>query len=91
MPSAFVLREAERERLAELVSACRLVTVTGPGGIGQTRLADETAGVVGGRLPGGVRRCELAASFPLVVALGSLSGPKSTKREGRGQTGSPST
>jgi predicted ATPase len=57
VPSGFVGREAERDALAELVAICRLVTVTGPGGIGKTRLADETTGVVGGRFPGGVRRC----------------------------------
>jgi predicted ATPase len=64
VPSGFVGREAERDALAELVATCRLVTVTGPGGIGKTRLADETTGVVGGRFPGGVRRCELSPLEP---------------------------
>jgi predicted ATPase len=75
--SAFVGREAERAALAELVSACRLVTVTGPGGMGKTRLADETAGVVGGHFPGGVRRCELSPLEPSAgvgVAVASALG-----------------
>jgi predicted ATPase len=39
----FFGREAERQRLLDLVSENRLVTLTGPGGIGKTRLAVETA------------------------------------------------
>src|SRR5579871_2335697 len=35
----FFGRETERQRLQELVAENRLVTVTGPGGIGKTRLA----------------------------------------------------
>ncbi|HLV81213.1 MAG TPA: BTAD domain-containing putative transcriptional regulator, partial [Chthonomonadaceae bacterium] len=43
----FFGREEERERLAGLLQpggACRLVTLTGPGGTGKTRLAIEVAG-----------------------------------------------
>jgi len=42
----FFGRQAERQKLAELVQANRLVTLTGPGGIGKTRLAVETAGTI---------------------------------------------
>lgn len=41
--TSFVGRRRERDRLAELVAAHRLVTVTGPGGAGKTRLAVEVA------------------------------------------------
>lgn len=41
--SSFVGRRAERELLAKLVASNRLVTVTGPGGIGKTRLVLELA------------------------------------------------
>ncbi|MFH8622656.1 ATP-binding protein [Streptomyces vietnamensis] len=53
----FVGRERERERLAALVAAARLVTLVGPGGAGKTRLALE----VGGGLPGEVRFVDLGA------------------------------
>lgn len=39
----FVGRRGERDRLAALIGEHRLVTVTGPGGMGKTRLAVETA------------------------------------------------
>jgi predicted ATPase/DNA-binding CsgD family transcriptional regulator len=41
--STFVGREAERRALLAVVSSHRLVTVTGPGGIGKTRLALQVA------------------------------------------------
>ncbi|RSS51330.1 BTAD domain-containing putative transcriptional regulator [Streptomyces sp. WAC01280] len=53
----FVGRDRERERLASLVTAARLVTLVGPGGAGKTRLALE----VGAGLPGEVRFVDLGA------------------------------
>src|SRR5579883_298231 len=41
--STFVGRDANEKELRELLSARRLVTLTGPGGIGKTRLAVEVA------------------------------------------------
>jgi predicted ATPase/class 3 adenylate cyclase len=41
--SSFVGREREKDELLELLRASRLVTLTGPGGTGKTRLAIETA------------------------------------------------
>jgi non-specific serine/threonine protein kinase len=41
--SSFVGREDELARLARLVTAHRLVTLVGPGGVGKTRLATEVA------------------------------------------------
>lgn len=42
--TSFVGREEELARLGELLPAARLVTLTGPGGAGKTRLAIEAAG-----------------------------------------------
>jgi predicted ATPase/class 3 adenylate cyclase len=41
--TSFVGRQRESAELVELLSSCRLVTLTGPGGTGKTRLAIEVA------------------------------------------------
>lgn len=50
----FVGRRSERSELARLVVGRRLVTTVGPGGIGKSRLAVETAGDLVGRYRDGV-------------------------------------
>jgi predicted ATPase len=54
--TGFVGREKETASLKELLlrQNVRLVTVTGPGGIGKTRLALQVANGLGERFPGGV-------------------------------------
>src|SRR6266704_1105122 len=47
--------------VAGLLGECRLVTVTGPGGVGKTRLAGQVAGQVAGRFTDGAWLAELAA------------------------------
>ena len=48
----FIGREAELEQLADAVDGARCVTITGPGGVGKTRLALEFANLRhGGRSP----------------------------------------
>src|SRR6476619_3501238 len=59
--TSFVGRTLEIERIAQLLAESRLVTLTGPGGIGKTRLAIESARQVASRFPGGVVFVELAA------------------------------
>ncbi|MEU8160538.1 BTAD domain-containing putative transcriptional regulator [Micromonospora parva] len=54
--TTFVGREEELKRVGELLGERRLVTLTGPGGAGKTRLAIEAAGHVDGE----VRFVELA-------------------------------
>ncbi|MFC5753600.1 ATP-binding protein [Actinomadura rugatobispora] len=54
--TGFVGRAADLERVAALLGGERLVTLTGPGGVGKTRLAIEAAG----REPGEVCFAELA-------------------------------
>jgi predicted ATPase/DNA-binding SARP family transcriptional activator len=45
-PSSFVGRDGELERLQQTAESSRLVTVIGPGGVGKTRLAVETAALM---------------------------------------------
>jgi non-specific serine/threonine protein kinase len=59
--TSFVGREPEVGKVAGLLGEFRLVTVTGPGGVGKTRLAAEVARRVAGRFADGVGLVELAA------------------------------
>jgi len=59
--TSFVGRAAELTEVAGLLKQYRLVTVTGPGGVGKTRLAGEVARQVAGRFTDGVWLVELAS------------------------------
>lgn len=59
--TSFVGRKREVEAVASLLPNARLVTLAGPGGIGKTRLAMETAHLALGRFAGGVWMVELAS------------------------------
>ena len=66
--TSFVGREQEIAQLEELVTANRLVTLTGAGGAGKTRLAIEVASRLVDAFPDGVWLVELAAlSDPRLV------------------------
>jgi len=52
--TSFVGRAAEVDEVAGLVGKYRLVTMTGPGGVGKTRLATVVARAVAGRFADGV-------------------------------------
>jgi predicted ATPase/DNA-binding CsgD family transcriptional regulator len=71
-PNSFVGRERELDELRKLLSATRMLTLTGPGGIGKTRLALRLLAAVADEFPDGVCYVELAdldpASPDLVVA-----------------------
>jgi len=71
--TSFVGRAGPVSEVAVLLDRDRLVTVTGPGGAGKTRLAGEVANQVAGRFADGVWLAELApvrdpALVPAVVA-----------------------
>ena len=61
--TVFLGRERESDALHQLLSRAgvQLLTLTGPGGIGKTRLALQVAGEVADQFPGGVCFVALAA------------------------------
>jgi predicted ATPase len=70
-------REQEAAEVENLVirQGVRLITLTGPGGVGKSRLAIEVAGRLGGTFPDGVRFIDLASvasaeMVPAAVAAG---------------------
>jgi predicted ATPase/DNA-binding SARP family transcriptional activator len=72
--TSFVGRDAELRQVAELLDAHRLITLTGPGGAGKTRLAVEAARAELGAMPDGVWLVELApVTDPADVASTVLS------------------
>jgi predicted ATPase/DNA-binding SARP family transcriptional activator len=73
--TSFIGREAELSTIEELLRLSRLVTLTGPGGSGKSRLALRAAAQEAGRYSGGVWLVELAPiSVPdLVVPAVALA------------------
>src|ERR1700759_2080333 len=59
--TSFVGRAGAVREVAGLLEEYRLVTVTGPGGVGKTRLAGAVPGQVAGRFVDGAWLAELAA------------------------------
>jgi predicted ATPase/DNA-binding SARP family transcriptional activator len=75
--TSFVGRVREIERTRSALAAARLLTLTGPGGIGKTRLATRVAFDVLDRFPAGVWFVELAAlddGAPVAQALAAALG-----------------
>ncbi len=58
--TSFLGREGDLARLESLLAQARLVTLTGPGGAGKTRLAIEAGERMSGRFPDGVWLANLA-------------------------------
>jgi predicted ATPase/DNA-binding SARP family transcriptional activator len=69
--SRFVGRKQELEELRRLLAARSVVTVTGPGGVGKTRLVVELVASLGG--PHRVVWVELADAFSVSDVLGRLA------------------
>ncbi|MEV4415537.1 BTAD domain-containing putative transcriptional regulator [Catellatospora sp. NPDC049609] len=88
--TSFIGREGELADVLAAVGAHRLVTLTGPGGTGKTRLAIEAARAA--RLPDGVALVELAPvtepdEVPYAVALAVGLREQLLPPGGRGQAG----
>jgi predicted ATPase/class 3 adenylate cyclase len=58
--SSFIGRGRELEQTAAALAEARVVTLTGPGGVGKTRLALQAAAQAAPRFGDGARLCELA-------------------------------
>jgi predicted ATPase/class 3 adenylate cyclase len=58
--SSFIGRARELDQTTAALEGARLVTLTGPGGVGKTRLALQVAGELADRFGGGAWLCELA-------------------------------
>ena len=72
--TSFIGRESELATIEELLGLSRLLTLTGPGGSGKTRLALKAGQQAAGRYPGGVWLVELAAvARPDLVAAAAAS------------------
>jgi len=83
-PNSFVGRERELDELRKLVHATRMVTLSGPGGIGKTRLALRTLAAVAADFPDGVCYVELAdLSNPDLVLPRVASAAGVTEEQGR--------
>jgi predicted ATPase len=85
--TAFIGREAEAVALSQLLTRedVRLVTLTGPGGIGKTRLALHVAGELTAQFPGGVCFVPLSA-----VSEAGLVASAIAQAAGVGETGNQS-
>ena len=83
--TGFVGREAELTQLASLLAHARIVTVTGYGGVGKTRLALRAADKSAFRYPDGVVLLDLAPvrdpALLLPVVTEALGGPGESRAE----------
>ncbi|HZO32361.1 MAG TPA: LuxR C-terminal-related transcriptional regulator [Chloroflexota bacterium] len=82
--TTFVGREREVAEVTRLLGVTRLLTLTGTGGVGKTRLALEVAGQLVDQFPDGVWLAELASSSdPLLVPGTVASGLGLKEQPGR--------
>jgi predicted ATPase/DNA-binding SARP family transcriptional activator len=89
-PTSFVGRDTEVDEVSQLVEGHRLVTLSGAGGCGKTRLAVEVARRLAGGFADGVRFADLAAitdqahvADAVAGALGLAQEPTSVDPVGR--------
>ena len=88
--TSFIGREAELAEVQEALKAHRLVTLTGVGGVGKTRLATEVAARLADEFPDGVWFFELAAvTDPAAVpdAVAAVLGITQQPGKSRGRAG----
>ena len=71
--AAFIGRARERAKVAELISDARVVTLTGAGGCGKTRLALEVVGDLASRFPDGARWVNLQGVSDSAMVAGVVA------------------
>ena len=71
--NSFIGREEEIEVIEGLLGSCRLLTLTGPGGSGKTRLSLQVAGRVSDGFDGGVCFVELAPISDSGLVLSAIA------------------
>ncbi|BAJ27253.1 MULTISPECIES: hypothetical protein [Kitasatospora] len=82
--TSFVGRAAELDALAALVGRARLVTVTGPGGVGKSRLALRAAARLAGGFPDGAHLAEVGpVRDPLLLGHAVLEALRLTDHTAR--------
>jgi predicted ATPase/DNA-binding CsgD family transcriptional regulator len=90
LPTQLTTFVGRREQLAEVrqaLAASRLVTLTGAGGVGKTRLAIEVAASLAEELPAGVRFVDLAPiADPDIVAIAAARALVLPDQPGRSTT-----
>lgn len=74
LPTSFVSRVAELHQLVELLATQRLITLTGPGGIGKTRLAVVVAEAVEAFYPDGIFLVDLGPLTEAAAVVGAVAG-----------------
>jgi predicted ATPase len=87
--TSFIGREKEIQQVKQLVSKARLVAITGPGGVGKTRLAIQVAGALALQFRDGVWWVELAAVFETVTSRKGVSSYNSDSSHLRDSQNSP--
>jgi hypothetical protein len=73
-PARLIGRSKQLRKVAALLARARLVTLTGPGGVGKTRLALQAARDAAVRFPDGVWLVELAALHDPDLVPGAVAG-----------------
>jgi predicted ATPase/class 3 adenylate cyclase len=80
--SSFVGREAEIHRVKTLLSRTRLLTLTGPGGTGKTRLAVRVAEGLSADFPDGVFLVDLAQVSDPALVVSTIAATLQIREEG---------